>query len=46
MDFTVQSRNEAYKNNAKTVQKFTSHPPEYATVANIGSHPTLEPTLI
>ena len=40
-DFTVQSRNEAYKNSAKIIQKFMvrprgrSHnrpPPEYATV--------------
>jgi len=39
--FTVQSRNEAYKNSAKTIQKFTvrpkrggggcTPPPEYAT---------------
>jgi len=45
-DFTVQSRNEAYNNSAKTVQKFKvrskgvpavtkSPPPQYATVARL-----------
>ena len=45
-DFTVQLRNEAYKNNAKVIDKFMvrpggwSHnrpPPEYATAINGGS---------
>jgi len=52
MDFTVQARNEAYKNSAKIIQKFTvkpggggavapSPPHEYATVCPHRHRPPL-----